>query len=43
MARSNTPSGLRDGQENKDLHKLKAPPFHDAVAAFKKCCFAVTP
>jgi hypothetical protein len=40
MARSNTPNGLQEGPENKDLHGLSGPPFHNAVAAFKKCCFA---
>src|SRR3954451_20180033 len=41
MPRSNTPSGLHDVQQNKYLHALKAPPFHDAVETFKKCCLAI--
>ena len=40
MARSNTPHGLCEVQQNKDLHELKAPSFHNAVPTFKKCCFA---
>lgn len=42
MARSNTPCGLYVSHKNKYLHGLKAPPFHDAVRVFKKCCSAIT-
>jgi hypothetical protein len=40
MARSNMPNGLHCAQQNKHLHGLSSPLFHDAEAAFKKCCFA---
>jgi hypothetical protein len=35
MARSNTPFGSSQPQQNKDLQCLTALSFHDAVQAFK--------
>jgi hypothetical protein len=40
MARSNTPNGLQDAQQNKDLQQVRPCAFHDADGFFKKCCFA---
>src|SRR5204862_5336799 len=40
MARSNTPCGLFLRYKNKALHRLTVPPFHDAGAGFKFCCYA---